>query len=139
MSNENESEDSIESLQEMFEAKKPVGKGKLSKQATINRKESPIEKSSRPKSSASKSSKQSSTPVIVVPSSAGEKVEKDNGQNSKDFEYYLKKIVNFFTTSLNIVIALSTRVVFSLHILVAIVYVYLIKQDTVYVIYLRFT
>jgi hypothetical protein len=94
---------------------------------TINRNE---ESDSGVRNPRAKSSNQK-TPRPVIQVQTGDLNEDDfeDVPDGKTFKYYYKKIVKTIMTSINIIIAITMRVIFSLHAVVAIVYVYLIKQD----------
>jgi hypothetical protein len=57
-----------------------------------------------------------------------------NQDKPKDFDYYYQKCLKTISTSINIIKALMMRIIFSLHALIAIVYVYIIKKDEWYLV-----
>lgn len=67
------------------------------------------------------------------PSSSSISVKKTRSITRKEqFQFYLDKCMRGLSHSINIIKAVIMRLVFSLHSLIAIIYVYLVKQDEWY-------
>lgn len=93
---------------------------------------SPI-KNNQPELIVKKSSAVSALNMRINPSSSSISITKVHSKSRKEqFEFYYDKCMRGLSHSINIIKALIMRLIFSLHSLIAIIYVYLVKQDEWY-------
>lgn len=93
---------------------------------------SPI-KNKQPERILKKSSAFSVLNMRTNPSISSVSIKKTHSKTKKEqFEFYYDKCMRGLSHSINIIKALIMRLVFSLHSLIAIIYVYLVKQDEWY-------
>jgi hypothetical protein len=143
---------SVESLQDMFDVKqqslirqkpglirqqtldsKSIKDTKINKIASTPISDEPKDSNNSNNNRGTSSSRSKSTVqqnISKQPTSATS----TNQDKPKDFDYYYQKCLKTISTSINIIKALMMRIIFSLHSLIAIVYVYIIKKDEWYLV-----